>query len=606
MTSQRLASVSYLDALRPDPDWQTEFAFLASYSADLVALVAALLAIAGLDDDRGSGSKVDFVRAVEQTADRVRLILQAGRLVAPIKTPRILSILDRYVREDSQDETVSSWHPKATLCKHTLNDDIGVQWRLWVGSRNLTRDLSWDSGLTLIGSPDPSGIEIPGIADLGAELAKRAQLPGITADAVKSELNAVRWQVPDGCSVNSLRLLINDSVRALPSAPDCLKKLIVVSPFLDGDIVGRLGLWGDSTTKRWIVSSRSELAKLQHQTAAPLNGFEQLLCMDAPVPDDQFSANDAEKENSKSDDEAPEPRGLHAKFLYAVTATEHHLWTGSANATQRGWHGPNAEIIAELRISDEIAAGLNQFVGQARTVQAEDLGTAPEEDPVEEQLEKARKEVCKAWNVRQTLLPTGPMLSATVDLHPANSHITLSVGAISCEVIEWPRGESSVRLPPVQKGDVTELMRVRLSLNEQSVSWLMRAPCDPAPDAERDRQAIARYLDPKTFLAWIRSELNEDASGDGGGEWDQSDKDLGRRNSRSMGPTWWIPTLEEVLKAWSRDPASLKSVDQKLKHYLSIIQTETTHPLSENDRHAIVQFHETWSVLCGALIGGAQ
>ena len=91
MTSQRLANVAYLDALRPDPGWQTEFAFLASYSADLVAMVAALLAIAGMDDDRGSGSKVDFVTAIERTADRVRLILQAGRLVAPAKTPRILS-----------------------------------------------------------------------------------------------------------------------------------------------------------------------------------------------------------------------------------------------------------------------------------------------------------------------------------------------------------------------------------------------------------------------------------------------------------------------------------------------------------------------------------
>ncbi len=96
--------------------------------------------------------------------------------------------------------------------------------------------------------------------------------------------------------------------------------------------------------------------------------------MDAPVPDDQFALIDAEKENAKSNDEEPEPRGLHAKFLYAQTESKHLLWTGSANFTQRGWQGPNAEVIAELEISEEVAAGINHFVRQARTVQVQELG----------------------------------------------------------------------------------------------------------------------------------------------------------------------------------------------------------------------------------------
>lgn len=603
MTSQRLANVSYLDALRPVFGWHTEFAILATYSADLVAMVAALLAIAGLDDDRGSGSKVDFVTAIERTTDRVRLIHQAGRLVAPTKTPRILSILDRYVREVKQDESVSSWHPKATLCKHKRNDGDEIQWRLWIGSRNLTRDLSWDSGLTLIGSADSSGVDIPGIADLGADLAERAQLPEVTANDVRSELRNVRWEVPDGCTIRSLRMFTNDSKRALPLAPERLLKLILVSPFLDGDIVNKLGRWGDHTTKRWIVSSRMQLAKLQHQTGKPLDNYEQLLCMDAPVADEMFALIDAEKENSKSEDEEPEPRGLHAKFLYVETETEHLLWTGSANLTQRGWQGPNAEIIAEMKIADDIAAGLNQFVRQARTVQPQDLGTASEVDPTEEQLEKARKDVCKAWNILQTLQPAATTLTATDDPNPINPLVTFSVGTLTSQSVVWPRGATSVSLPPVSTADVTEFLRCRLSLNEQSISWLMRAPCHPAPDAERDRQAISRYLDPKSFLAWIRSLLAEANSGDGGGEWDQSDNDPGSRNVKATGPTWWVPTLEEVLKAWIRDPRSLKSVDEKLSRYLAIVQNDSAHQLTQGDRHAIEQFHQTWLMLGKVMIG---
>ncbi len=392
----------------------------------------------------------------------------------------------------------------------------------------------------------------------------------------------------------------------MPIAPERLLKLILVSPFLDGDIVSKLGRWGDQATKRWIVSSRLELAKLQHQKESPLEDFEQLLCMDAPVADELFASIDADKENSKSEDEEPEPRGLHAKFLYAETETEHLLWTGSANLTQRGWQGPNAEIIAEMKIADDIAAGLNQFVRQARTIQAQDLGTAPEVDPTEEQLEKARKEVCKAWNVRQTLQPAAMTLTVTDDPSPINPLVTFYVGTLTSQSVVWPRGATSVSLPPVPAADVTEFLRCRLSLNEQSISWLMRAPCHPAPDAERDRQAISRYLDPRSFLAWIRSLLVEANSGDGGGEWDQSDDEVDRRNVKAAKPTWWVPTLEEVLKAWTRDPASLKSVDEKLSRYLAIVQNDSAHQLTQADRRAIDRFHQTWLMLSKAMIGDRQ
>jgi hypothetical protein len=157
MSTKPLPNVPYLDAIRPDCGWHTEFAVLATYSADLGVLTAALLALAAVDDDRGSGSKVDFANAMNQLAGRVRLVVQAGRLVSAARTPRILTILDRYVREMGQDEAAGSWHPKIALCKHTGVEGV-AQWRLWIGSRNLTRDLSWDVGLLLTGqtATDPA------------------------------------------------------------------------------------------------------------------------------------------------------------------------------------------------------------------------------------------------------------------------------------------------------------------------------------------------------------------------------------------------------------------------------------------------------------------
>ena len=174
MSKPYWADVSYFDAIRPGPGWQTEYALLASYSADPVALAATLLALAGLDDDRGSGSRVDFASAVTQLAGRVRLISQAGRLIAPHKTPKILAILDRYVREVRVNESEGSWHPKAAVCKQISLDGSETQWRVWIGSRNLTRDLSWDIGMTMVGRGRGPGKQIPGIAELGQALARHS------------------------------------------------------------------------------------------------------------------------------------------------------------------------------------------------------------------------------------------------------------------------------------------------------------------------------------------------------------------------------------------------------------------------------------------------
>jgi hypothetical protein len=53
-------SQAYLDALRPDPGSEVRGAILTSYSADIASIAAALLALAGRDDDKGSGAKSDL------------------------------------------------------------------------------------------------------------------------------------------------------------------------------------------------------------------------------------------------------------------------------------------------------------------------------------------------------------------------------------------------------------------------------------------------------------------------------------------------------------------------------------------------------------------
>jgi hypothetical protein len=606
MSTRRWSNVSYLDAIRPDPGWHTEYAFLASYSADLVAMVAALLALAGLDDDRGSGSKVDFANAVDQLKDRVRLIAQAGRLVAPAKPPKILAILDRYVREVNSNETEASWHPKAALAKLMADDGKSTQWRLWIGSRNLTRDLSWDIGLSLIGRVGADLYsEIIGIPEFGHALALHARLPAVPPGTVKSELRRVRWDVPAGCVIRRLELLNNNLSRGLPSEPPKVHKLIVVSPFLDGAIVGQLAKWGDASTHRTLLSSRPELAKLASQTQKPLCGFHELLFLDVPLSDEQ-SANDvSERQNAASQDEEPEPRGLHAKLIYAEGVTHRLVWTGSANATQRGWNGPNSEIVAELEVTHEIAAGLEDFVKSATTVRLDELVTPVEVDEIDERLEKARTQVAGCWSVTQQRNGDEHLLSSLNDPNPTDPEVQLSIGLLGTAQLPWPRGTTILRLPRIAAIDVTELLSCRLTLGDLSMFWLQRAPIDPPPNDERDHQALARYLNPRMFLLWIRALLTGAPARDGGGDWDDDDRTPSRMPSHAA-PAWWAPTIEEVLKAWSRDPTSLVLIDKKVRHYLKLYQEQTDIEQTAEERSVVEEFHKTWQILRQKLVLDAR
>lgn len=609
--SKRWTGLPYLDVLRPQPGWFVERAILATYSADLVAVVAALLALAGLDDDRGSGSKVDFANAYEQLRDRVRILVQAGQVGLPRKTVPIMAILDRFLCEVNQGSE-GIWHPKAALVKSVPRPgDEGVDegtravWQLWVGSRNLTRSLDWDTGLVLVSRPD--GQRVPGIPVLGAELARLAGLKGFEPERVQEELGELRWQSPKGTEIREVRLLLRGAQRGLPVPPEATRRLVVISPFLDGTTVSRLGRWGNTQTERTLLSTWSELARLHGQSGQPLAGYSQLLTLGAPEPEDgskwlEYEHDEAE---NPSEDEEIEARGLHAKLIYAEHGSEHTLWLGSANATSAAWDGPNAEVVAWLEVhDDDVIGGLFEFVHATQTVDPANLLDVEEKDE-EKLLDEACQQVVARWQVKQRRHPDGPLLTGDHPPHPDHTEVELQVGLLVGTPVPWPRGQHLVQLPLASPDQETELIQVHLSVGDQKRAWLQRAPLDPPPDQTRDRRALSRYLDPRTFFLWIRSLLDAKDIGDGGGDWN-AQPDRGRKWTTAASPTWWAPTLEEILRAWSRDPASLQEADRKVERYLAFMQDYSDRQYAKEEEEILDEFKETWKVLRQTLMAEGQ
>ena len=601
-----LATQPLLELLRPPAGWRTDCAILSAYSAEPAVLVAILLALAGRDDDAGSGSRVALARTMTELNGRVSFVLQRGRLAAPHGTPRVLALLDRFVREVPWDEVANdsagrSWHAKVALARTVPydNPDGPSRWRLWLGSRNFTRDTSWDIGLSLetVGS-GARGQTLPGIDHMATRLAAKA---GRTRAwrPLAAELAQTRWDVPQGLDVRRVELMLpDDGGRGMPQAPADIERLIAVAPFLDGKTVGRLGAWGD---KKELLSSMPELARLNAQTSAPLAGFDLLA-----LPGTPEEGVGPPEEGDATSEAALEARGLHAKLLWAEHGRRATLWLGSPNLTQRAWQR-NAEAYAEVGVSlrrnppaaRALYDGIEAFRELARPVRPEELGAAVKEDPVEEALERARGQVAARLSGHQrrgmnsTIVETrdGPP-------HPDDTRVALDVARLGGAMRPWPPGAVSVEIPLLDAVE-TELLSLRVSLNGDGISWTQRVPFDPPLAVVRDTDLLRDYLGARGILSWISDELDDAIETDGGGPWDAERTGGGGSGGRT-GTGLDLPTVEKVLRAWTRDPDRLDAVDRILRGSGT---TRREADDAEARRH-LDAFARSWRVLRRELRGG--
>lgn len=582
----------YLDALRPDPETEVELALLAAYSADPVSIVAALLALIARDDEDRPASRRDLADAVEALRGRVRVIVQRGRIARMRRTPRLTGLLDQFVREVGFDERLRSWHPKAALVK--LQGSRGPEWRLWIGSRNLTAPENRDLGLLLVGSTRGRGRKIPGVEDLAAALAARAELDGVSAAKLAREALQVRWRTPAGVKVDRLRISRGESEWPLPELPKQVDALTVVSPFLDTRFLGHAARPACPEGSRILLSSVAEIERL----AAACAAFGELFALDAPdYPATASDGNDALENSDPAEGEGEElGQGLHAKLLHYRKGEQRRVWIGSANATSRAWTGRNVEIVAELSVDRTVEEGLLQLLGRARPVTLGPQETLENADPEHDRLEQARLEVTARWNGEILWDDAGLRLRHVGDPHPDDPEIGLEAGLVNSDLLCWSRGQAELALGTVDKADRTEFVQLRLTLHDRSCVWIVQAPATPPFGVERDRAAFMRLMGAREFLMWIADLLRGATFDVDGPSW--LDETSRRDHAEPAAVNWTdgLPTLEEMLAAWAREPACFERVQARIRQYLVPLleQTKATDP----EGHAqLAKFQELWATV---------
>lgn len=567
-------ALSFLEGLRPGPDENVELALLASYSADLGSIGAALLALAGKDNEAGRGSPSDFADAVERLRGKARIIIQRGRLAKMWRTPRIAAVLDQFVREVDFDEASHSWHPKAALVR-TRSEGGETGWRLWIGSRNLTECVNRDIGLLLV-SGENGGGPILGAGDLARALAERAELKGVRPASLEAAVAKIPWRAPAGVRVERIRWSTGSGDLQAPVPTAGADEIVVVSPFIDKSFLAGQVSNGPTPARRVLLTTMREIER----GGPSLSSFDDLLALDAPDypigdPEPEHPVSTSETE-AAVDEEEEIGRGLHAKLLFVRAGRKRTLWLGSANATMRAWTGRNVEVTAELHVAEALEKGLKALLGLARIVEAPDTEYQPDAAALEEEaLERARAQVAARWagmlsidgdEIRlvhgSDLYPDGP--------HPEETDILLEVGALYGELKVWPRRQTTVPLGPTLPAERSEFVRLRVSRGEKGLSWLQRAPADPPFGEDRDRAAFVRFLGARGFLLWLAGLLADDGR-DGDDDWTiEKQQD---RVAPSANPAFdpALPTLEEMLAAWSRNPSKFREIERRVSEYLPAV-----------------------------------
>jgi hypothetical protein len=601
--SQSWPALSYLEGLRPGAGETVELAILASYSADLGSIGAALLALAGKDSETGRGSPSDFADAVERLRGKVRIVIQRGRLAKMQRTPRIAAVLDQFVREVDFDEAVHSWHPKAALVRLRTDQDE-TRWRLWIGSRNLTECVNRDIGLLMV-SGGKGAKPVPGAADLARTLAERATLPGVRPHGLAAAVGKVPWRAPPGVVVDQIRWSDGHDRIDVPFPPVGTDEVLIVSPFIDKTfLAGQIPPRGE-TVRRTLLTTMREIERI----GPSLNAFDDLLALDAPeypIGDPETGSDDAGQSEAKGADEEEEVgRGLHAKLLFWKGGRRRSLWLGSANATTRAWTGRNAEVTAELQVKEAVEAGLRALIDSARCVIAPDRATEPDATALaEEALEKARAQVAARWAA--TLEIDGDALhvrqgsSAYADgPHPDDSAMVLEIGALQGELMVWPRGKPHIALGKVTPAERSEFVRLRVSLGDKGLAWLQRAPADPPFGAERDRAAFVKFLGARGFLLWVAGLIADDGR-EGEGDWTVEPTSEGKGLGQNPSLDTSLPTLEEMLAAWARDREKFNEIERRVSEYLPSVLAQAEE--EDADTAAMLRrFDDLWQKIAVGL-----
>lgn len=550
--------------LTPPPGMVFDQGLATTFTLDPLTLLGVPLHLAWLASQEDRGVLADAIRlleALQRVTKRLTVFSDRGRIHVPGQANALFALLEETIVEVRAPRG-GCFHPKLWLLRF-VGADGSVVLRLGVLSRNLTSDRSWDLSLVLEGTPKASYVAanrdigeliagLPGWAVCEVDAHRREQV-----EHLADELRRTTWDLPGRWDELAFHVI---GTKRGPWDPGWADDLAVISPFLTPAALEQLRK--GARRPMALVSRVDTLAALP---AAAWGAFERCLVLD-----------DAAETEDGEEPERRDTLGLHAKAVLLRRGWYTHLFVGSANATGAAIiDSTNVEVMVELKGRHSQVGRIEQLldpkVGFAGVLT--DFDPLTEVDPEEAARAHAEAELERI----QLCVAAATLAVRCVPDADGNWRLTLSSGApIALDGVAaraWPltllpdrsadaaslATGAEVDLGVLAAADVTGLVGFELAIDGVARRFALNLRVDGLPEARdaailrrivRNREGFLRYL--RLLLGMLGSGLEvEDEPGTGGrGTWNGS----GGGADEAL--------LEDLVRAWSREPARLRDVQR--------------------------------------------
>lgn len=540
--------LNYGEVLMPPPGFRLGCAIGTTYSLDMETLTGVSIAL-GLSEDTDSelvNNHISLLSALQKVSGKMVLFCEAGQIKLPHKTSPLCLVLEKMVVPvsipfDQKLNRYPAFHPKVWLLEYVDSDDR-KKYRFVIMSRNMTFDHSWDVACCMNGVSVESGdVGTRPMIDflqflkgqLNRELANYERQNDDLAYMINA-LASVRFEKDQEFS-EFMILPLGIGLAGYDMAGDSLfrdnfHELVVMSPFLTGSVIGDLNKEEKTLpgTKRTLITRRSELSKLQGETASNFDIYvmkdEVIDGENSESEDEYLQQDDIDADNSDSErdeleqEDETNKQDIHAKIYIRRKNDVVDLYLGSMNASYAAIHA-NVEMMLRLRTRRKVLNGesfLDEIMGPDREGRT---------NPFEQVFLKAEEETegASARDLAERLIKDVCRIKMNAEVVKRNDHYNLTITAKIKHDIEgvtirplrcnesrecgiWQRMEFSY----LEMLQLSEFYVVTASVENCRLERVIMIPTSGIPE-ERDVEIIKHVIrSEKQFFEYVAFILGED------------------------------------------------------------------------------------------------
>lgn len=576
-----------LDEIKPPPGYKLDRAVATTFSLDLLSLLMVPLSLSLFEAENKEEilkNPIAVMEALRRTSDKVAVFCQKGRIHVPNQDTRLYNYLEKIVHDVQLKSKKGVFHPKIWLMRF-VSEDEPVIYRFLCLSRNITFDNSWDTILKLEGELEaertygfsqnnPLGDFIKTLPDLAVNGLNEIAQGHI--DIMSSEVRKVRFHSPNN---------FDDNFEFIPIGIKGINKnfklkdytnMLVVSPFLSKSTL-------DSIFKvdqnNFLISRGETLDKFESKFIDNLKSKSKVYIFDdaaeRPEIDDDLKSS---IQNDLS--------GLHAKLYILEKVWDAWFYNGSANATRAALNGNNVEFMVGLK-GKKSRVGIEAFLGKDeeatslrnmfKIYQLSDNSETEDAQLInlENKLEDAQR---KLSNIKfKVLIEKEDQETYSLKIKPAESldfnqsdiegfcyPITLLTKNITRNISPFYRGDTiifnNVSISALT-GFIAFNLKIKTKDHKLSTSFVLNLPTEGIPE-DRDKKILQKIIsNQERFIKYLLFLLSDEESLAGG----QIFKKVNKYKNGNNRETINLPLLEELVRAYSRNPEKINSVKKLIE-----------------------------------------